>query len=132
MMFQKDFDAWNAKQKQLENKKTRPYFHVGEIWWVHLGENIGVEANGKSEKYLRPMIILTKFNRCSFLAVPLTTSEIHNKYRISVGSILGKEAAVNISQIRYLDAKRLAKRICIISPVLYNQIKKKASEINFH
>ena len=131
MEMTKDFSRWNEKQKQLDAKQERLYFRAGEIWWVHLGENIGVEANGKSDQYLRPAIILKKFNIHSFLSVPLTTSPIRNKYRISIGKILNKEAAANISQLRYMDAKRLAIKICPLELNLFNDIKKKASEINF-
>lgn len=127
----KDFSKWNKKQSQLDAKKERLYFRVGEVWWTHIGENIGVEANGKSEEYLRPVIILKKFNKYSFISVPLTTSPIRNKYRISIGKILGKEAAVNISQVRYLDSKRLAKKICPLETGLFLDVKKKASEADF-
>lgn len=128
---QKDFDEWNKKKKKIDSKENRVYFKEGEIWWLHLGLNIGYEANGKSEQYLRPIIILKKYNMYSFLSVSLTTSDTINKYRISVGKILNKEAA-NISQLRYLDSKRLAKKICTMDRVLFSEIKKKASEINFH
>ncbi len=129
---QKDFDEWNKKKKKIDSKENRVYFKEGEIWWLHLGLNIGYEANGKSEQYLRPIIILKKYNMYSFLSVSLTTSDTINKYRISVGKILNKEAVANISQLRYLDSKRLAKKICTMDRVLFSEIKKKASEINFH
>jgi mRNA-degrading endonuclease toxin of MazEF toxin-antitoxin module len=131
MEMTKDFSRWNEKQRQLDAKQERLYFRASEVWWVHLGENIGVEANGKSSQYLRPAIILKKFNKCSFLSIPLTTSPIRNNYRISIGKILDKEAAANVSQLRYMDSKRLAKKICTMDSILFSDIKKKAGEINF-
>ena len=37
----------------------------------------------------------------------------------------------NLSQLRNLDSKRLAKKICTIDPKLLKDIKKKASRVNF-
>lgn len=34
------------------------YFKERQIWWASIGQNIGVEANGKNKKYERPVIIL--------------------------------------------------------------------------
>ena len=43
----KDFDRWNKKKKALDAKAEPLYFHEGEIWWVHLGVNVGYEIDGK-------------------------------------------------------------------------------------
>lgn len=129
---EKDFDSWNEKQKIIDLKEDRLYFKDGEIWWVHLGMNIGNESNGKTNQYLRPAIILKKYNMYSFLAIPLTTSPIRNNYRVSIGKILNKEASTNLSQLRYLDSKRLAKKICTMDRCKFSEIKEKVSEINFH
>ncbi len=128
---EKDFNEWNDRKKKIDSKTNRVYFKEGEIWWLHLGLNVGYEANGKSKEYLRPVIILKKYNMYSFLSISLTTSIKINNYRIPVGRILNKEAVANMSQLRYLDSKRLAKKIGTMDRTLFSQIKKKASEINF-
>lgn len=128
----KNFDEWNKRKKKIEENNFRPTFRVGEIWWAHFGENIGVEANGKGEHFLRPTIILRKYNQYSFLGLPLTTSTIHNDFRIEVGTILGRKAVVNTSQLRYMDSKRLYKLICEVEVPLFLEIMKKADEVHFH
>lgn len=46
------------------------------MWWCAVGENVGVEIDGKSEKYSRPVIVLKKHtNRC-FTGVPLTSQPL--------------------------------------------------------
>jgi mRNA interferase MazF len=127
----KDFDAWNAKKKKIDAKEERLFFYQAEIWWVNLGLNIGYEMNGKGDEYMRPVIILNKYNEYSFPAVPLSTSRKTNKYRIHVGVVDGKEAHGSLSQLRNIDSKRLINKVGYVKAALFNEIKKKASQVNF-
>jgi hypothetical protein len=68
---EKDFDRWNKKKKILNSDAEPLYFREGEIWWVHLGVNVGYEMDGKQDNFARPVIILRKYNKYSFLALPL-------------------------------------------------------------
>ena len=76
-------------------------------------------------------IVLKKYNQFSFLAVPLSTSTKTNKYRVSVGLIDGENATANLSQIKNIDSKRLAKKICTLEKELFESIKRKTSQVNF-
>lgn len=128
----KDFDQWNEKKKLIDCKEEeRLFFKQGEVWWVSFGLNIGFEINGKGVEYTRPAIILKKYNQYSFLALPLGTSKIVNEYRVPVGVIVGKEAVANLSQMRNIDSKRLVKKICYLDRALFEEVKKKASHVNF-
>src|SRR5437667_236634 len=62
----KDFDRWNKTKKKLNAEVEPLYFREGEIWWVHLGVNIGYEIDGKRENFARPVIVLRKYNKYSF------------------------------------------------------------------
>ena len=127
-----ELDWWNLQKQHINAKKSRVYFRDREVWWVHLGLNIGFEMNGKGIEHLRPVIVLKKYNMYSFLALPLSTSPKTNTYRISVGIIDGKKATANLSQLRNIDSKRLARRICELDQIVFDEIKKKASEANFN
>lgn len=127
----KDFDAWNTKKKEIDAKENRLFFYQAEIWWVNFGLNIGYEMNGKGDEYMRPVIILNKYNEYSFLALPLSTSRKTNKYRIHVGVVDGKEAHGSLSQLRNIDSKRLINKVGYVERTLFNEIKKKASRVNF-
>ena len=127
----KDFDGWNEVKKKTDTGENRLFFKDGEVWWVRLGLNIGFEMNGKSLEYTRPVLILKKYNKYSFLALPLSTSTNINNYRVSVGIIDGKEAVANLSQLRNIDSKRLVKKIGHLERDMFDEIKKKASQINF-
>src|SRR5438477_8514794 len=82
----------HQKATNAVDEATRLYFREGEVWWVRLGHNIGYEANGKSRKFTRPVIVLKKYNQYSFLALPLTTVTKPNPYRLLVGMVEGKRA----------------------------------------
>src|SRR5438128_10080476 len=56
---QKDFDRWNKVKKAVNatDEDERVYFHEGDIWWVHLGVNVGFEIDAKQRDFSRPVII---------------------------------------------------------------------------
>ena len=129
---QKDFDGWNKIKKELDGKKEEPlFFKQGEIWWVNLGLNVGFEMNGKGEEYMRPVVILKKYNKYSFLALPLSTSQNINDYRVSIGVVDGKKAVANLSQLRNIDSRRLINKVGHVEEGLFKEIKEKTSQINF-
>ena len=129
---EKDFDLWNIKKKELDVRQTDvPFFKEGEVWWVHLGLNVGFEMNGKGEEFTRPVIVLKKYNKYSFLALPLSTSPKVNRYRISVGVVDGKSATANLSQLKNIDSKRLINKAGHIEAVQLQDLKEKTSRINF-
>jgi mRNA interferase MazF len=98
---EKDFDLWNKQKKKLNAIEDEPvYFREGEIWWVHLGVNIGYEIDGKAANFARPVIVLRKYNKYSFLALPLTTSSKANPWKLPIGVVAGKEAFAVISYQR--------------------------------
>jgi mRNA interferase MazF len=128
-----DFDHWNSIKKATDaaDEAARLYFREGEVWWVRLGKNIGYETNGKSREFTRPVIILKKYNQYSFLAVPLTTAQKPNPYRLPIGTVDGKQSFATLSQLRNIDSKRLVKKIIHLDPDILGAIKKEASHVNF-
>jgi mRNA interferase MazF len=60
---------------------------------------------------MRPVLIIRKFNKNIFLAIPLSTKvKPDNPYYIEI-SLHGQQISAMVSQIRVLDAKRLHKKI---------------------
>jgi len=59
---EKNYKNWHKKKTKINNEKERPYFHEREIWFCNLGLNIGFEQDGVGEDFLRPIIIIRKFN----------------------------------------------------------------------
>ncbi|MBU1090208.1 type II toxin-antitoxin system PemK/MazF family toxin [Patescibacteria group bacterium] len=126
----KDFDKWNSLKKQTDLCEKYVFFKERDIFWVRHGENIGFEQNGKGEYFLRPAIILKKFNRNIFWGVPLTTAEkINKKYYFEFTSSRGEKSLAILSQVRLFDAKRLSQKIGMVNQTDFNSLKTRLAEI---
>lgn len=129
----KDFNTWNSLKIQIDSKEEnkRLFFKEAEVWWINLGLNIGFEINGKDKEFIRPVVVIKKYNKFSFLALPLSTVKKENKYIMYVGKVDGKDAYANLFQIRNIDSKRLLRKVGTIQQVTFNELKRKTSQINF-
>ena len=57
----KDFSGWIVLKEKLHKTRRRPRtVSEGDIWWCTVGENVGVEINGKGHLFARPVLVLTK------------------------------------------------------------------------
>jgi mRNA interferase MazF len=104
----KNFDEWNTEKKNISNKET-PLFNEGDIWACHVGLNVGFEQDGKGNLFLRPVLILKKFNRNVFWGIPMTHSLKENIYLHSLK--YNPTSKLILSQIKLIDARRLKYRI---------------------
>ena len=128
---QKDFDRWNKQKKELNADESEPlYFREGDIWWAHLGVNIGYEIDGKDTNFARPVIVLRKYNKYSFLALPLTTRATRSLYKLPVGDVAGKQAFAVVSQLRNIDSRRLYQKIAWLPPDASLAIRNETFRIN--
>jgi len=125
----KDFKKWHGQKTEIHNNKIRPFFHEREIWFSSLGENIGFEQDGSGENFLRPILILKKFNNEVIWTLPLTRTDKIGKYyfRISLVTDDGKTdnslSVVILSQLRLVDAKRLQYKMGTIKENEFIKIK---------
>lgn len=84
-LFPKDFDGWIIKKKEYHYRKTKPpMFKERDIWWASIGVNVGFEEDGKHEKFIRPVLVIKKFNRELFLGIPMSTKIKDNRYYVQV------------------------------------------------
>jgi hypothetical protein len=64
---------FDVKQRLRETPRDPPLVSEGDVWWIHFGENVGHEINGKNRSFTRPGIILKKLSGYFFFAIPSTT-----------------------------------------------------------
>lgn len=128
---QKDFDDWNKSKKQLQEKANRPLFKERDVWWCRLGVNIGDEEDGKGEFFNRPVLVLKKFNKRVFIAVPLSSKIKEDNYFYFTFTFQGKEQSVILPQIRLVDAKRLSDKMGSISKEEFAIIKARVKDLIF-
>lgn len=120
---EKDFNKWNILKKRLDERQSATTFKQREIWWCHLGLNIGDEENGKGEAYSRPILIVRKFNNRIFLGVPLTT-QIKDKHYYHKMTFKGKEQCIITSQLRLLESRRLIDKYGELPRNKFDEIRK--------
>ena len=97
---------------------------------MHLGVNIGYEIDGKHDNFARPVIVLTKYNKYSFLALPLTTSDRPSTWKLPIGNVAGKPAFAVVSQLRNIDSRRLYQRVGALSLDLFQKIRMETLRAN--
>lgn len=119
-MTPKDFDKWNIKKKETDHIDDIVLFYEREVWWCIVGTNIGVEIDGKHELFLRPVVVIRKFNKYMALIIPTTTQEKENKYYFNVFGEDGKTYNTCLSQIKSVSSKRLFRKIGTIKEEDYN------------
>lgn len=124
----KNFDEWNEKKKNVHTDKERPFFRIQEIWFCHLGVNIGFEQDGAHEEYLRPVVILKKFNNQVCWILPLTRSKKRGDFYLPVRFKGDENSVAILSQIRFIDAKRLKYKGGYLSRTDFDQIKKRLKD----
>ena len=110
-MYDKDFDNWIKKKKECHYKVSAPpLFKERDIWWCSIGVNVGFEEDGKNDNFVRPVLVVKKFNREIFLGVQMSSKLKDNKYYVPV-KVKGASVSVMISQIRVLSSKRVTYKL---------------------
>jgi len=124
----KDFKKWHDKKRHVHNERPRVHFHVREIWFCYLGENVGFEQDGTADEFLRPVVVLKKFNRDILFAVPLskhTKKDANKPFYFKFSFQKGVSSMALLSQLRLIDAKRLKYKTGNISEKDFKDLKAK-------
>ena len=109
----KDFDAWNEVKKiKNENiRNLRLFFKEREIWWMYFGLNIGDEQDGKGSEYVRPVLIIKKFNKNLFWGCAISSKlKSNNGYYFQIFTKDGPRSVI-LSQFRLYDLQRLRNKM---------------------
>ncbi len=124
----KNFLDWFKLKPKLHENEKYPVFREAEIWWCHLGENIGHEENGKGDQFLRPVVIIRKFNHKLFYGLPTSSKIKDNKYYFNL-KMRQKNISVLLSQMKAIDVQRLSYKLGKISDNELLILKRKMSQI---
>ena len=106
VLYKDSFDEWNQLKKTLHNKKEIIRFKESEIYFLSIGYNVGFEAYGKSELFLRPVLVYKKLNQQTFIGIPLTSQDKDGSYYFSFSYKQGKKSTAMFHQMRVFDIKR--------------------------
>lgn len=118
---EKRFPEWIILKEKLHNVGRIPVIKEGEIWWAAVGENVGVEINGKNKVFSRPILIFKKLSRYAFMGIPLTSQFHDGNWYVSFIFQNKKEYAV-LAQARVISVSRLYTKIGELSDPDYNLV----------
>lgn len=119
----KSFFEWIGIKQKLDNYEYQPPLTTeGDLWWCAIGENVGIEVDGKSHDFTRPVVILKKFGRLGFMALPTTTREREGSWYVGFSHQGIKEIAV-LSQARVLSYKRLHSKMGTLDDEDFKKVK---------
>ncbi|PCI30066.1 hypothetical protein COB55_00725 [Candidatus Wolfebacteria bacterium] len=109
-MNSKNLLQWTDVKSQIHADKERPYFHIREVWFCSLGTNIGFEQDGDGDTYLRPVVVVKKFN---------------NQFQYSKS----QSSTAILSQIRLIDGKRFSYKSGMVSKKDFDGLKQKLMQL---
>ena len=123
LLMEKDFNAWNVEKQKLNANPWKRFYHEGEIWWCSFGINVGDEQEGAGQHFVRPVVILRKFNENLFFGAALLGHKKEGEYFFPMGIIQDREASIVLSQVRTFDAKRLGIKIATLDNATFEKLK---------
>ena len=106
MSEEKRFNEWIKLKERIHSVGRLPAISEREIWWVAVGENVGIEINGKSGRFSRPMLIYKKLSKFGFLGIPLTSQEHQGSWYIPF-EFQEKMSYAALAQVRVVSVSRL-------------------------
>jgi mRNA interferase MazF len=119
----KRFLEWIGLKEALHSRMHRPPFvSERDLWWVSIGENIGSEMNGKSDRFTRPAFVLKKLAHGFYLIAPTTTKEHTGSWYVRV-SLAGLDEYVCLNQIRVVDYRRLYSKLGQLDTDDFDRVK---------
>ncbi|OHB19131.1 MAG: hypothetical protein A2666_05325 [Parcubacteria group bacterium RIFCSPHIGHO2_01_FULL_47_10b] len=121
----KDFQKWHTKKELLDKEPNRPLFGEQEVWFCSLGANVGSEQNGVGDKFLGPVVVVRKFNSEIFWGIPTTRKKRKGKFYFYFSFHENDFTTAILSQIRLIDAKRLAYKIGMMRNADFKEMKKR-------
>jgi len=121
----KNFVSWTKFKVIIHLSKKEVYPKIKEVWWVSLGQNVGVEINGKNENFERPVLVLKVFNRLGVLIVPISSTIKEDQYCIQFKNPTGEDNIVNMSQVRSISTKRFIRKVGEFNARDFEKVKEK-------
>ena len=121
------YDEWNDLKKSLD-KKQPILFNERDILFISMGKNIGYEQYGKGEDFLRPVVVIKKFNKHLFLGIPLS-SKLKDGYFFHNVSFKNRTNSALLLQSKSFDSKRIKYRLARLSENEFNKLVEKFCEV---
>ncbi len=117
-----DFDKWNSLKKKISTNQVTVFPKEREVWFVHLGVNVGYEQNGIGNKFERPVLVIKKWNNCLYLIIPLTSKQKGVDFYYNFIDTSGRKVSAIIAQIRVISRLRFKRKMYQMDLCNYTKI----------
>lgn len=91
-----------------------------------MGQNIGYEQNGKGDNFVRPIIVVKKFNKGMFFGIPLSTQikegDFYYKFSFQKSNKISQNIAL-LSQMKLYSSNRLLNKIGVMPQNDFENVK---------
>jgi len=121
------FDEWNSLKKRL-NSTESIQFNERDILFLSMGQNIGYEQYGKGEEFLRPVVVMRKFNQHLFLGIPLS-SQIKEGYYFHTIHFKDRTNSALLLQTKTFDSKRIKYKLARLGVKEFEKLKERFCEV---
>lgn len=112
---------WMSTKSRIQLSKRELFPKQREMWWVHLGQNVGAEINGKHRRFERPVLVIATFNAATLFVAPIT-STLSGRPSLIEFNNMGTQRSVNIFQLRTLSVKRFDRKISAMSETDFQRV----------
>lgn len=119
-----EFETWNKLKQKIHKKKKLIFAKEGEIYWISFGKNIGSEAVGKGDVFSRPGVIIKELYK-GYIVLPLTTTIREGSYFFNFQDSKGIMQSAILSQIKFVDIKRIKGHISQMEEKDFKQLRNK-------
>ena len=127
---EKHFEEWMDVKSEIHFAARPRTVNEGEVWWCSMGENVGVEINGKQELFLRPILVIKKLSKFGFMGVPLTSQEHIGSWYVEF-YFKSKRQFAALAQARVVSVYRLHRKMGALPNSDLELVKKGFRELYF-
>ncbi len=121
------FSRWNILKQDFEHYYLQPekFPKEREVWMSAFGKNIGFEQNGTGSNFLRPVLVVKKFNNQMFWVVPLSTKQKSLDFYFNYTDPGGNNVAAILAQMKLMSNKRFIRNMYEMDQIYFNQVRKR-------
>lgn len=121
--FIKNFLDWFVIKPRLNQQNHKPpLVKERDIFWCRIGENIGTEISGKGREFFRPVVIIKKLSKYTFMVVPTSTKIKEGSWYVNF--VFGNKEMIGcLHQARVIDYRRLEDKMGTLSELDFGKIK---------